>query len=193
MAVLRGVEQHQEQDPRLLLRDTRTLGQRIADFLENPLGVSSTLVVLGVTSIVFPGLADIALMIGMIIFCIKYSSRSTLPFRLPLRAHVKDYNDIKPGTKNEPKLSQGICYFGNDRVTNEELWFSNEDMRTHVLMFGSTGSGKTETLCSLAFNALVQGSGFIYVDGKGDNALFSKIFACDFICRSFDEAFNLFA
>lgn len=35
----------------------------------------------------------------------------------------------------------------------------------------------TETLISLAFNTLVQGSGFIYVDGKGDNSLWSKIFA----------------
>lgn len=35
----------------------------------------------------------------------------------------------------------------------------------------------TETLISLAFNTLVQGSGFIYVDGKGDSSLWSKIFA----------------
>ncbi|NDA64662.1 MAG: hypothetical protein EBX50_21925, partial [Chitinophagia bacterium] len=32
----------------------------------------------------------------------------------------------------------------------------------HFLVTGSTGSGKTETLVSLAFNALVQASGFIY-------------------------------
>ncbi len=50
-------------------------------------------------------------------------------------------------------------------------------MRTHVLIFGSTGSGKTETLVSIAYNALVQGSGFIYVDGKGDNTLFAKVFS----------------
>ncbi len=50
-------------------------------------------------------------------------------------------------------------------------------MRTHVLIFGSTGSGKTEALVSLAFNALVHGSGFIYVDGKGDNSLFAKVFS----------------
>jgi hypothetical protein len=35
----------------------------------------------------------------------------------------------------------------------------------------------TETLLSLAFNTLVHGSGFIYVDGKGDNSLFMKIFS----------------
>ena len=30
---------------------------------------------------------------------------------------------------------------------------------------------------SLAYNALIQGSGFIYVDGKGDNALFAKVYS----------------
>ena len=36
---------------------------------------------------------------------------------------------------------------------------------------------KTETLVSLAYNSLIQGSGFIYVDGKGDNSLYAKIFS----------------
>ena len=50
-------------------------------------------------------------------------------------------------------------------------------MRTHILIFGSTGAGKTEALLSLAYNALVQGSGLIYVDGKGENVLYTKVFA----------------
>ena len=62
-----------------------------------------------------------------------------------------------------------------------ELWFANEDMRTHVLIFGSTGSGKTEALVSMAYNALLQACGFIYVDGKGDNSLYAKVFS---MCRS---------
>ncbi|MFZ4077077.1 MAG: TraM recognition domain-containing protein, partial [Legionellaceae bacterium] len=73
--------------------------------------------------------------------------------------------------------SRGIAYLGNDIKTNEELWFANEDMRTHALIFGSTGSGKTEALISIAFNALTQGSGFIYVDGKGDTSLYAKVFS----------------
>lgn len=35
----------------------------------------------------------------------------------------------------------------------------------------------TEMLVSLAYNALVQGSGFIYTDGKGDNSLFQRLFS----------------
>ena len=74
-------------------------------------------------------------------------------------------------------MARGIAFFGNDIKTNEELWFANEDMRTHALIFGSTGSGKTVALTSIAFNALTQGSGFIYVDGKGDNSLYATIFS----------------
>ena len=50
-------------------------------------------------------------------------------------------------------------------------------MRTHALIFGSTGSGKTVALTSISYNALVQGSGFIYVDGKGDNSLYANLFS----------------
>ncbi|HLB57466.1 MAG TPA: TraM recognition domain-containing protein, partial [Gammaproteobacteria bacterium] len=99
-----------------------------------------------------------------------------LPFRMPLRSEAMDYNDPLPGTL-KPRKARGICFFGNRKQTSEELWFNNEDMRTHVLIFGSTGSGKTEALVSLAFNALIQGSGFLYVDGKGDNSLFAKVFS----------------
>ena len=46
-----------------------------------------------------------------------------------------------------------------------------------VLISGESGAGKTEALLSIAYNALCQGSGFIYVDGKGDNSLFAKVFS----------------
>jgi intracellular multiplication protein IcmO len=106
----------------------------------------------------------------------------TLPFRMPLRSKVWDYNDTMPGDDlNKPRKARGITFFGNQRSNNDELWFNNEDMRTHVLIFGSTGSGKTVALISLAFNALIQASGFLYVDGKGDNSLFASVFS---MCRT---------
>jgi intracellular multiplication protein IcmO len=83
----------------------------------------------------------------------------------------------KKATRGDDESTEGIYLFGNERKTNEELWFSDKDMRTHVLIFGSTGSGKTVGLISIAYNALVQSSGFIYVDGKGDNTLFSSLFS----------------
>lgn len=176
MAYERGLEQRQEQDPRLLIRDTRNIWQRIGDFFKNPTAVAITLVMGAATSIFFPAVADLLLLVGAIMFLIAYTRKTSLPFRLPQVSKRPDYNDTLPGS-NKPHQARGIYYFGNEKKTNLQLWFSNEDMRTHALIFGSTGSGKTETLVSLAYNALLQGSGFIYVDGKGDNSLFAKVFS----------------
>lgn len=174
--MLRGLEKTHEQDPGKLLRDTRTLGQRVADFFKNPSNVTILLAGLAVTAFFMPEIADIGGLFGISCFIYAYTRKTTLPFRLPLRSKTKDHNDPMPGS-NKPRPARGICFLGNELKTNEELWFSNEDMRTHALIFGSTGSGKTEALVSLAFNALIQGSGFIYVDGKGDNSLFAKVFS----------------
>ena len=174
--VLRGVEERQEQDPGMLLRDTRTNGQKIYDFFQEKLNVGVTLLVMAIASFVFPQTVDLAFFIGVGFFIYALTRKAKLPFRMPQHSGVLDYNDLSPGN-NKPRKAQGILFLGNEKKTNAELWFSNEDMRTHMLIFGSTGSGKTETLLSLAFGALVQGSGFIYVDGKGDNSLFAKIFS----------------
>ncbi len=177
--MIRGLERHHEQDSQKLLRDTRTLGQRFFDFFDNPEHVAMLVGGLGIGILFVPFAFDLITLVGIFFVILCKSRKRRLPFRIPLRAHAIDYNDLIPGT-TKPRESRGIYFFGNELKTNDELWFSNEDMRTHVLMFGSTGSGKTEALISLAFNALVQSSGFIYVDGKGDNTLFTKIFS---ICR----------
>ncbi len=173
---VRGLEQQHEQAPQQLLRDTRTIGQRIIDFLKNPTNSIIILAMMAVCAVAMPAIADLALFIGIGIFWYCITAKNALPFRLPQRANAPDYNDIRAGT-TKPQKSRGIYFFGNEIRTNNELWFSNDDMRTHCLIFGSTGSGKTEALVSIAYNALVQGSGFIYVDGKGDNTLFAKIFS----------------
>lgn len=177
--MVRGLEQQHEQDSQKLIRDTRTIGQRVYDFFNNPTHVAFLLAFLGAACFTIPAIADLLLIAATICFFVGYFRRSKLPFRMPMRSHAMDYNDPLPGSRT-PRKARGIYFFGNDIKTNDELWFNNDDMRTHVLIFGSTGSGKTEALISIAFNALIQGSGFIYVDGKGDNLLFTKIFS---MCR----------
>jgi len=174
--VYRGLDKRQEQAPGMLIRDTRTLGQRIHDFFEEPRNIAAVMVVMTFSLIFLKAIADILLIIMLFVFFYTITRKPILPFRMPMRSNLYDYNDTKPGGA-KPNKARGICFFGNDRITNEELWFNNDDMRTHVLIFGSTGSGKTEALISLAYNSLIQGSGFIYVDGKGDNTLFAKIFS----------------
>lgn len=174
--MMRGIDSRNELDPTKLLRDTRTIGMRIADFCGKPTNVAIFMIVLSGAAYILPEAASLLFLIGISFFIYGFTRKKMLPFRLPQVAHVKDFNDLKPGIKT-PNMARGIAFFGNEIKSNEELWFANEDMRTHALIFGSTGSGKTEALVSIAFNALAQGSGFIYVDGKGDNALYAKIFS----------------
>ncbi|TIE21983.1 type IVB secretion system protein IcmO/DotL [Legionella pneumophila] len=174
--MMRGIDSRHELDPTLLLRDTRTFTQRLADFFADPTNISIVLISLAAVSYYFSEAATFLLIMWGIFFLYSYTRKQKLPFRLPQISRAKDYNDLKPGI-NKPNIARGITFFGNDRKTGEELWFANDDMRTHALIFGSTGSGKTETLVSLSYNALVQGSGFIYVDGKGDNSLYAKVFS----------------
>lgn len=176
MRSIRGLEQKNEQNSQQLLRDVRTIGQRVSDFFKNPVAVSFSLVIAAAIGFVFSALIDLIFVGGLVVFFIAITRKASLPFRLPMRAGTLDYNDPAPGS-NKPRKARGIYYIGNELRTRQELWFANEDMRTHMLIFGSTGSGKTETLVSLAYNSLIQGSGFIYVDGKGDNSLFAKIFS----------------
>ncbi len=174
--MMRGIESRNEIDPSRLLRDTRTVGQRVGDFLSQPTNLVIMILAMAVIVFYLPEFSLVGLLLCSFLFWYTITRKHSLPFRLPQVAKTEDYNDLKPGIKT-PYMARGIAYFGNERKTNKELWFANEDMRTHVLIFGSTGSGKTEALVSIAFNALVQGSGFIYVDGKGDNSLYAKIFS----------------
>lgn len=176
---LRGLEEQHELSPQLLLRDTRTLGMKIVDFFKDPVNGAVLMSSFGFASIVFPAACEFVAFIGLCVFLYAFTRKSKLPFRMPLRSQALDYSDPLPGS-TKPRKARGISFFGNRSSNNDELWFNNDDMRTHVLIFGSTGSGKTEALVSLSFNALVQGSGFLYVDGKGDNSLFAKVFS---MCR----------
>lgn len=172
----RGLDSSQEQDYTRIIRDTRTLGMRITDMLKKPKGLAATLLVFALATFFLGYVAEFILLIGIGCFLYGYLQKQVLPFRLPLVSNQKDFNDLLPGS-GKPRMARGIYFFGNENKTSDELWFSNEDMRTHCLIFGSTGSGKTQALMSIAYNALVQSSGFIYVDGKGDNSLYASVFS----------------
>ncbi|MDR3478913.1 MAG: TraM recognition domain-containing protein [Gammaproteobacteria bacterium] len=184
----RGLDEQHEMSPQLLLRDTRTMGMRFVDFFKDPVNSACLLIGFGFAAFFFPPVTEFITLFAILAFAYAATREFKLPFRMPLRSGALDYNDPLPGAgKPKPRKARGISFFGNRKTTNEELWFNNDDMRTHVLIFGSTGSGKTEALVSLSFNALVQGSGFLYVDGKGDNSLFAKVFSmCRYMGREDD-------
>ncbi|PCI40079.1 MAG: phosphoesterase [Thiotrichales bacterium] len=172
----RGISKLQEQPTSQTVRDIRPLQQRIRGVLLNRTGLALTLGAITILAFCYPIIADISLVIAILIFWFSFWAFKSLPFKMPIFANRLDPNDIPPGSE-KAKLARGIYFFGNEINSEEQLWFNDIDMRTHVLIFGSTGSGKTEALISIAYNSLIQGSGFIFVDGKGDNSLFAKIFS----------------
>lgn len=87
------------------------------------------------------------------------------------------------------KAGFATYFLGHELNTNQELHAEDSKVRTHIILFGTTGSGKTECILSICVNFMVQSSGFILVDGKGDTLLFAKLFA---LCRAFDRLEDLY-
>lgn len=65
----------------------------------------------------------------------------------------------------------GILYMGylRGQDAGRELWLSMDDMCRHILMFGTTGAGKTEALLGYVLGQLGYGKGLIYTDAKAQN------------------------
>lgn len=163
--------------------DTRGFWSKVASDLDRSDGVITALMLaMGLVMLAF-----VVPMLGMIILLPLYIlSRKyahprlrlhNFPFRVP--AHLK----VPDGSKKDfsgkgAKLSnlnafkaEGTQYWGYALEDRMQVWASVGDLKTHMTILGGTGSGKTELLYTLTINQLVQDSGFIYVDAKGDIAL----------------------
>lgn len=179
MADFRGVEAQESIDIGQVLRPNMQWWQLAARWLQKPRHVA---VVMGVQAIIVVPMPVLSIpFLFTTVFVAQYfrARRPRMPLRVPSYLGGVDPTELDAKTK-QPKPANGIYYLGNNRSRygrQEECWITNSDSRTHALVMGTTGSGKTETLLSFAFNAIVWGSGFIYVDGKADNSLPAKVYA----------------
>jgi len=158
-----------------ILRDVRPLAVRIAGGMEKPTYSFTIFFMLAAVMWTSPNALAfgdfIMLLAGLYFWWLLRRDRS-LPFKLPQGAKYPDMNNGRAG---KPGKADGILYLGNVEKTDEEVWFTNSDARTHVLYLGTTGAGKTEGLKSMVTNAMAWGSGFVYVDGKADTDLWSSL------------------
>jgi intracellular multiplication protein IcmO len=158
-----------------ILRDIRPMRVRLADSMRKPTNAMAIFFIL-MMSIHFSELAmlgaDFILLFSCLFFWWLTRQDRSLAFKMPKGAKWKDNNNTGAGRDG---TAEGILYLGNADKTNEEVWFTNSDTRTHVLYLGTTGSGKTEGLKSMVTNALTWGSGFVYIDGKADTDLWSSL------------------
>lgn len=86
---------------------------------------------------------------------------------------------LKPASPTPLFLGQSdkaIMYLGSD-TKGRPICVDSPTSRSHTLVTGSTGSGKTEMLLGLMTNAFAWGSGGVFVDGKGDVSLFARMYA----------------
>jgi len=158
-----------------ILRDTRTLGTRLYDFFSDSDYAAVLYFVAGTTILMTDFgryFADVLLVVGLFYAWFLHKCNRTLCYKMPAWAtHLKDKNE-------RDGVPKGIMYMGNsEQYGNEEVWLTNADVRTHILYLGTTGAGKTEGLKSIVSNALMWGSGFIYIDGKADTDLWSSLCA----------------
>ncbi|MGB0720203.1 MAG: type IV secretory system conjugative DNA transfer family protein, partial [Bdellovibrionales bacterium] len=158
-----------------VMRDVRPLMTRVADAFQRTSYSSSVFILAGI-GIWFSGwgtaFADLIMIFVGLFFWWLVTRDKSLAFKLPKGAKFPDWNNGRAG---KPGKAEGILYLGNVENTNEEVWFTNSDARTHILYLGTTGAGKTEGLKSMVSNAMAWGSGFVYVDGKADTDLWSSL------------------
>ncbi len=124
------------------------------------------------------GFFDIILVLSYFYFRWVKNQSIDLPLRLPTHAGLPDKNNPTPTGK--PGKSEGILFLGNVRDGSDkgkEVWITNSDARTHILLLGTTGAGKSEALKSFVTNALIWGSGCVYVDGKAQNTLWGDVYS----------------
>ncbi len=158
-----------------VLRDVRPLWTRVSDAMSTTTYSTAVFIMAG-GAILWNdwalAFADVIMVFLALYFWWLTARDKSLAFKLPLGAKFMDPNN---GRGAKPGKPEGILYLGNVEKTNEEVWFTNSDARTHVLYLGTTGAGKTEGLKSMVSNAIAWGSGFVYVDGKADTDLWSSL------------------
>ena len=168
----RGLRGEEVQDQRKHQRDPRKLHQRLHDGLKQPGGFGAALLFIAAFMVAFAAILEVLLVIAVLVVMVYGPAvkKTHLPARMPIEHGKPDYNDPLP-TRQKMAKARGIYLFGYERETGEEIHLSGEDMLTHFLLFGTTGSGKTEALLSLGWNSLSMGSGMVFVDPKGTNKL----------------------
>ena len=166
------------------LRDTRPILTRMAEWFEGNDNAAVTILIIAFVTLFFgQGIVflDLALLFTFLYYRWLRKRGTGLKYKLPAWAEEEsDPENTGGGRSGKP---EGILYLGNTKGNkNGEIWFTNDDIRTHFLYLGTTGAGKTEGLKSLVSNALCWGSGFVYIDGKADTDLWSSISS---LCKRF--------
>ncbi len=173
---IRGLTKEQELNEEFLVRDTRSVVKKFKDWISVPPNMVALLFTLAGICVFKPEISDYIFFVALLFFWWAMKRKESTPIKMPIQSEFPDPNQPHPATGN-PSSAKGIFFLGNEFKTGKEVWLTNDDARQHFLVLGTTGAGKTESLIGFAANALMWGSGFLFCDGKGDVALFAKVYA----------------
>ena len=186
--VVRGTTVDQEIRPDAgIVKDPSPLGKKILRWMKSPINLATLILFIGVLSFFVSALADVGLVTSGLLTWFGLTRSETAPLKMPVQSGLLDRNEPHPAT-GKPSKAGGIFFLGNELRTGKEVWLTNSDCRQHFLVLGTTGAGKTEALLGFAANAVAWGSGFLFCDGKGDVALFAKVYA---LCARFNRLDDL--
>lgn len=181
-----GVEENEDLSKALLQREYRPYLLRVFEAMQRSGGI--IIAIYGLLPILFPAFAEWFLIAGGFIWLITRPKQDRYPFEAPATV-VRQWNGKKVNTlKDTPRnifgfkkpAPKGMFLIAFERGTDRHVYLSDDAVRTHFLVLGTTGSGKTRFLLSLLYSALLVGSGAMYVDGKADLMTFWLIYD---ICR----------
>jgi len=164
-----GVEANEDLNKALLQREVRPLTMRFMDTIRNTGGI--WMLLMAILPLTLPALNELWVLVGGMVWLI--TSKKAKPWALEQPKRV-----VKSFSGKEKVVGTGIFPVGYamNRGKRQYLWLSDDAVRTHFLILGSTGSGKTRYLLSLTYLALLVGSGALYVDGKADIESFWLLF-----------------
>ncbi|MHC8403561.1 TraM recognition domain-containing protein [Pseudomonas sp. MDT1-17] len=186
-----ALDSRHEIDQSQLTRDTRSPWQRSMIWLYRPANFRTFLIAFAGLQLFVPALWPVWIVVLLIMLMSFQDQEFNMPLRLPKDVGGLDTTDFyeelvekntlwglirKSKTVRRYLAAGGILYLGFFRTADKEeqgreLWLNNSDARTHLFLGGTTGSGKSETLMGIGYNALCWASGFCYGDGKADSNL----------------------
>lgn len=162
------IEAHHEVTTASQIVDVRPFATRAAEALTNKFNLCLAVAPALVLTPVVPLLSPLVFAAGVGAILTHQLILPQLPLRYPVFEPGAD-----PKTK---KKGDGILYMGALKSASpyekfKQLWVNDDDLRRHMLIMGTTGSGKSELLKAIFYNALCWSSGFFCADGKADNKL----------------------
>lgn len=142
---------------------------------------------LGLLAVALPGTPVFWLFIALVLYGIDSNRRLRMqdPFGKGKGPYLKRKAGVQRVVEEWSVIStpqhrggKGIWPMGNNYYTNEEVVAADEIVRSHMVLSGTTGSGKTVTMTSaFAYTAFVSSSGMCMIDGKADPKTWFDLYA----------------